>query len=229
MPAVKDYLPSRDAQLVTFANHMSSLIAATPTAFGVTATIATALSAAAGTYATKYAVATAPNTRTPSAINEKEQAKTALVAQIRLVARMVQAAPAVTDAQKIDLGLTVRKTPAPRPVPSTSPTIKIVSVTGKTVKLRFEDADATNKRGKPKDVVGLTLFSCVSATQPTEMSQFKFEGNTTLTTIDVGFPPSVAAGATVWFTAFWRNARDESGPAAQPISTTLAGGLSQAA
>ena len=39
-----------------------------------------------------------------------------------------------------------------------------------------------------------------------------------------------AAGSTVWFTAFWRNPKDQSGPATTPVSTKVQwGGLSMAA
>jgi hypothetical protein len=47
--------------------------------------------------------------------------------------------------------------------------------------------------------------------------------------VDVEFPADAANGATVWLTAFWFNPRAQSGPACQPISTNIPGGLSMAA
>ncbi len=43
------------------------------------------------------------------------------------------------------------------------------------------------------------------------------------------FPSTVAAGATVWLTAFWFNPRKESGIACDPISANLPGAVSIAA
>ena len=51
-----------------------------------------------------------------------------------------------------------------------------------------------------------------------------FEGNTTKTSTNVNFPASVPASWKVWFTAFYRNPRDLSGPAATPVSANIAGG-----
>ena len=45
------------------------------------------------------------------------------------------------------------------------------------------------------------------------------------TVFDVEFPATVAAGAQVWLCAFWFNPRSQSGPACQPISAYLAGGV----
>jgi hypothetical protein len=40
----------------------------------------------------------------------------------------------------------------------------------------------------------------------------------------------VDSGSTVWFTAFWRNRKDQAGPATTPVQTIMQfGGLSMAA
>jgi hypothetical protein len=41
---------------------------------------------------------------------------------------------------------------------------------------------------------------------------------------DVLFPDTVAGGSLVWITAIWANSRAQSGPAADPVSTNIAGG-----
>ena len=60
-------------------------------------------------------------------------------------------------------------------------------------------------------------------TAPVENDEWKFAANTTRTTISIPFGPS-ATGDTVWITAFWSNSRDESGPAAAPVSVNLPAG-----
>ena len=61
-------------------------------------------------FVTAYNLANADATRSPSNIVAKDDAKALLIANTRLLARIVQATPSVTPQQKSDLGLTVRDT-----------------------------------------------------------------------------------------------------------------------
>ena len=141
-----------------------------------------------------------------------------------MLAKLVQAAPLVTDAQKFSLGLNVRAAPTPVPPPSTSPNLDVVSVTAWTVKIKLHDAASGKKRGRPPGVKGVAVFSCVAAAPPTDLNDWHFEGNTGKTTIDVAFSNTVASGAKAWLTAFWFNPRMESGPACTPVPVTVQGG-----
>ena len=78
-------------------------------------------------------------------------------------------------------------------------------------------------------VDGASVFSFVGAAAPTDESAWKFEGNTTRTVVNVLFPNTVAAGAKVWFTAFWFNPRAQRGPASAPVGTNIPGGGAMAA
>ena len=117
----------------------------------------------------------------------------------------------------------------PIPVPSSAPDIDIVSVSGRSVKIRLHDAASPTRRGKPPLVSGAAVFSFVGATAPTDPAQWKFEGNMTRTVVNVVFPGTVAAGAQVWITAFWYNPRAQQGPGTPAVGTNLAGGAAMAA
>ena len=94
----------------------------------------------------------------------------------------------------------------------------------------MSNGSAGLSRKKPEGVKGATVFYHVGAAAPTQLSAWTFYVNTTKTTLDVDLPASVAAGSQVWFTAFWRNPKDQSGPATTPVSTFMQyGGLAQAA
>jgi hypothetical protein len=97
-------------------------------------------------------------------------------------------------------------------------------VTGYTVKIKLHDSASGSKRGKPAGVSGASVFSYAGATAPADISAWKFEGNTSKTAVEVAFPNTTAAGATVWLTAFWFNPRKQSGPACSPVNTNLQGG-----
>ena len=78
-------------------------------------------------------------------------------------------------------------------------------------------------------MTGATVLSYVGAEPPDALGSWKFEGNTGRTTGEVVFPDTVAPGAKVWLTAFWFNARKQSGPACAPVGTNVQFGISMAA
>ncbi|HVT89962.1 MAG TPA: hypothetical protein VHD56_14000 [Tepidisphaeraceae bacterium] len=108
MASSTDFLPSREAELVTWINTFQPLISATPTAYGLSSGQATTYSGYATAFLDAYALANADATRSPANIVAKDAAKKTVVDNTRLLARIIQATPAVTDAQKTALGLTVR-------------------------------------------------------------------------------------------------------------------------
>jgi hypothetical protein len=224
-----DFIPAREADLVTWSANFSTRISATPTAFGLTAGQATAYATLNTAWATAFTAASNDATRTPSAIITKNDARDALVANARMLAKIVQGYPAITNTQRSDLGLTV-PTDEPTPInpPTEPPVLEVVSVIGRTMKIRLS-AVGSERRGKPEGVSGATVLSFVGSTPPVAIGDWKFEGSITRTTFDVEFPTSVPAAAQVWLCAFWFNPRSQSGPACTPVSAYIAPGVSVAA
>jgi hypothetical protein len=218
--ATRGFLPDKDTQLLAWSLNFKTLITAAPTTYGLTSTMATAYTALHTAFATALE-ACDPGVRNKSAVAAKNTARLNLKTSARDLAKLVEGTSTVTDAQKIELGLNVRATPTPIPAPTVAPDIDIVSVAGNIVKIRLHDAETPGKRGKPTNVAGATVFTYVGAAAPTELTAWKFEGNTTKTEIDIAFDASLAPGTVVWFTAFWRNPRDLSGPACAPMMTRL--------
>jgi hypothetical protein len=224
----RDFLPAKDADLLSWATGFSDKITATPTAFGLVAAQATAFAALLSTFSADLAIATDPATRTRAAIETKNDSRTPLKREARELARVINAFPAITNAQRIELGLNPRSGQiTPSNPPDQSPVMEVVSATGRMVKVRVHGQDTT-RRGKPAGCEGATIFSYVGAQPPADISQWKFEGNPTRTVFDVEFPPTVPAGSQVWLCGFWYSPRAQSGPACQPISAYLAGGVTGA-
>ena len=224
------FLPSRESELVTWSTNFDTLITANPAIYGLDLVQAAAYGALHNAFVAAYQTANDPSTRTPSSIVSKDDAKDVLIASARDLVGIIQNFPGTTDVLRSDLGITVPDTePTPIPAPSDPPGIDIVSAVARTVKLRLHDVLSPTTRGKPDGVAGAAVFSFVGETAPVELEDWQFEGNTTRTIVDVNFAPEVANGATVWLTAFWFNPRAQSGPAAQPVTTNIPGGLAQAA
>jgi hypothetical protein len=129
---------------------------------------------------------------------------------------------AVTAAAKIELGVVVpNPEPSPRPVPSFAPLLTVVSVDGRLVKIRLADpAHPTHKR-MPAGVDGATVMSFVGAEAPSDPFDYKYEGSTSKTTVDILFPESVAPGTQVWLTAFFFNERKQNGPACAGVGAII--------
>ena len=228
--ASTNFLPDREAELVTWSTNFDTRITATPTTFGLTAAQATAYSTLHDAFVAAYNAATNDGTNSRSAIITKNTAKAALIANARMLAGIVQKFPGTTNTMRSDLGLTVKDAePSPIPPPAVAPAVVIESGSGNTVRIRLVDPAAPTRRGKPAGVDGIAVFSFVGASAPAEEADWKFEGNTTRTVVDILFPAATAAGAKVWFTAFYFNARKQSGPAATPVGTNIAGGAAMAA
>jgi len=224
------YIPSREAELLGWSTNFDSKINADPTIYGLTIEQAGEYNTLHNAYRTAYQVAIEPDTRTQSTIIAKNDAKKALIQKARELAQIVQKYPGTTNVMRSDLGITVPDDePTPVPVPEDPPAVEIKSRYGKTATLRMHDVNNSTKRGKPPYVTGASVFSFVGEEAPDDLGQWKFEGNTGKTEVEVTFPPMVPGGSKVWFTAFWFNSRKESGPASAPVSARLGDGLSQAA
>jgi hypothetical protein len=216
-------LPPTDKGLLAWSVNFSTLITATPTAYGLTSAQATAYTAVQTAYSNSVA-ACDPAIRTKGAVVTKNVAKANLKLAANQTASLINGTPSVTVAQKVTLGIPPRATPTPNPVPGTAPALNVVSMNAWTLKIKLSDSASSAKRGKPPGVSGASVFSFVGANPPNDMGSWTFEGNTGRATVDVTFPNTVAAGARVWLTAFWFNGRKQSGPAGAPVGSVLPGG-----
>lgn len=224
----RDFLPSKDAELLAWSANFASLTTATPTAFGLVAAQATAYAALHTAFAGALETATEPTTRTRAAVAVKNDARSPLKAMARELARVINAFPSITNAQRINLGLNPRAGElTPINPPTEQPVVEVAAAIGRTFKVRLRSIDSS-RRGKPEGVDGATLFSFVGEEPPSDISQWKFEGSTSRTTFDLELAPTVPAGSQVWLTAFWFNPRSQSGPAATPVSAYVAGGVAPA-
>lgn len=220
----KGFLSVSDAGLLAWTVNFNTLISADPAAYGLTAEQAAEYATLSDAYAAAYQTAVDPGTRTKGKVKAKNDARKALKDRARLLAKVIEGQVFVTDEQKIDLGLNVRKSPQPIPVPDSAPDIDILSVSGRRVKIRLHNAD-NSKRAKPSGVAGASVFSYIGEVPPSDTAAWKFEGNTTRTVVEVDIDPAAQPGAKVYLTAFWFNPRAQSGPAAIPVTTNVQFGV----
>jgi len=220
-----DYIPSSDAGVLSFASNYSTIITAAPLPLGLTVLQGTTLAAKVSAYSAALTASSDPSTRGPAAVLSKSEKKRDLVAYVRLLARIIQANPAVTNDQRFGLGLPIRRVPTPIPPPAQAPDVDVRSVSGRTIKLRIHSATGT-RRGKPAGVAGANVYSHVGATPPPSLADWTLEGHVTRPgNVEIALPADVPGGSTVWLCASWFNPRGQGGPASAPVSTNIPGGV----
>jgi hypothetical protein len=211
-----------DAELLSSSAHFARQISATPTAYGLTAAQAAAYGAANDAYAAAYKAAIDPETRTRGKVAGKNAAREVLVAIASSLVKIIDAT--ASDEQKIDLGVNVRKTPAPIAAPSVQPGVGVVSVVGRTVTIRISNPSSATRRGKPAGVIGALVHTFVGEEYPADPKMWQFQGATTQSRLPIEFPNHLPAGTQVWVRAEWLTRRCKTSPASTPITTNLQGG-----
>ena len=227
--ATSNYPPNREADLVPWSANFDQKITASASTYGLTAAQATSYGTKHDDFVAKWNVCQNPATKTKVAVEQKNASKAVLISEIRLLGRIVQSFPGTTDAMRIDLGLPVPDTtPSPINPPTEKPVMEIVRVDGRTVSIRLRSPDSEG-RSKPPGVIGASIFSFAGAAPPADVSAWKSEGESTRTDFDIEFPATLAPGTQVWLTAYWKSPRLMSGPACDPVSFYLGGGMAAAA
>ncbi len=220
----KDFYTGTDAELYTGSNVFSTAINEAFGDYGIPEPSAIAYAALNSSFGTKYLAAINPELRTKGRVAAKNDAKKLLKAAAADLARIINGTPSVTDQQKIDLGLNVRKNPSPNPRPIVRPGVDMVSVNGRTVSIHIHDSASSSKRGKPADTTAAWVYTFVGAEYPSDPTLWDFNGSATTGKFEIVFPNTLAGGTQVWVCAAWINGKQEAGPTSVPITTNLQGG-----
>lgn len=221
-------IPTKDTLLVPFLNNMSARLTASPTTFGLVAGQAAELYSRKQAYVNAYDTlvnARADGTRSESQTQDKDTKKERVLAYARELYALVSSNNSVTDANKVLLGVHVRKSGnTPVPVPSVRPGMDLVSVVGRTISVHIHDSASSAKRGKPAGAVTAWVYSFVGENYPSDPSDWNFHGAANKEKFDFTLPGSTPNGAQVWICAAWVNGKNQAGPPSVPLTTNIQGG-----
>jgi hypothetical protein len=225
-----NFIPSREADLLSWSNNLATKLIAAPTDYGIDAAAATAFGGVQGAFASAYATAIDPDTRTPSAIAIKNTAKKNLIAAVRPLVQTLQASPVMTDGKRELLQIPIRDNdPTPIGPPEVMPVLRVAAVNGRVLDLELRRQDGETKQ-KPAGVRAAWLYSFVGDTPPVDLNDWHFRGGTTKSNPKLDFPITATPGTVVWVTALWVNPTDQPGPACAPVNARISyQGLSEAA
>lgn len=175
-----DYIPSTDSGFNDWLTNFSTLITADPTAYGLTAGNALDIAAEQTAYNAAYVAATDPGTRTTPTIAAKDSAKADALAVVRPYAIQINNNAAVTNMQRADLGITVRKvTKTPVPAPTSTPALELISATPLIHSLRYSDVEFPTGKAKPAGSIGVQIYASIGATPSTDPAEASYVGTYT--------------------------------------------------
>lgn len=220
MSSSRDFIPPRDADFLAWSLAFASGISSSQASIGITLAQVQAYSDLNNEFQALMTTVSSKETRTPAKVIEKRESRQRLEAEARRLARIINAFPGTTNTKRAELGLTVRKDgPTPSPIPGYAPEVFKVAMNGHSMEIELRDADG--KCRWPEGVRGATVLTRVGPNLVLDPEAYTLQGNTTRTRVTVDFPMDLAPGTQVWVTAYYRNAIDESGNAADPVGAQI--------
>jgi hypothetical protein len=220
----RSWLDTRDAQLLPFASNFSTRASATPAAYGLVAGDATALATLYGNYNTALTTASNPATRTSVTIAAKDVAKAALITELRLLYKKINAANLAADKRE-ELGLPIRDiTPSPIAPPATKAVAMVLGKDGVIVDLRVKDELTLESKAKPPGAAGYELLCAVTAAgapAPMDDRQYFSFGVAKKSDRTIAFE-AADLGKTAHLRPVWISPRGARGPMGDAVSVNLA-------
>lgn len=169
------YIPPTDSGFDTWLTNFSTLLTAAPATYGLTAPDATAVAAERTAYHAAYVAATDPGTRTSVTIAAKDSAKVSALAVVRPFAVSISLNSGVTDEDKTDIGVTVRKTvPTPVPPPTTTPALVLIAGVPQAHQLRYYDTSTPTTKAKPAGAVGIEIWRAIGTSPAVDPAQASY-------------------------------------------------------
>ncbi|MDR0421540.1 MAG: hypothetical protein LBH72_00825 [Proteiniphilum sp.] len=205
-----DYIPRKDAELVAWSANFVGKVAANAVAWEIPPGEVDFLRTAAGAFAALHARVDSP-ARTSVLVAEKNAARKVLETAIRRLAGWRLKNPAITNVDRVALGLRVRDAvPSTNPVPASRPEIEIEVVDVRRLRVLFRDMGSAG-RAKPRGVTGALIAYALCGTPPTGTGALTRCVLATRTPYGLEFAEE-ERGRTVYFAARWQNRKGLCGP-----------------
>jgi hypothetical protein len=173
------------------------------------------LKALADDFVQKYAVASAPTTRTKATVGAKNDARKAAVGDARqFVKRFLNNNPLVMGADRDCMGLPIYKVGrTSTPVPIEKPDYSVAPLVGSRLAVHFHAYDADKKRSnaKPFGVHGVEIVWAILDAPPTSYDDLIHSVVSTRSPHIFQFDLS-DAGKRCYFGLRWQNTRGQAGP-----------------
>jgi len=188
MPASAPYIPPRDSDFNGWLDNFQTLIAATPTNYGLVAGDATAITAQWTAWDTAYQLLLNPATNTAPNVAAKDVARANAESVVRPYAQRIRANASVSDALKVGLGLNLQPaTLTPIPAPTSNPVMSQRAGTAGQMVMTYHDSVLSGK-AKPYGALGVQLFVNYGTAANTNPDEAAYHSNVTKSPCTVVWP-----------------------------------------
>lgn len=219
------YIPRPDGDFSAWANHYYDAVEKWYSVQGFDPNELKALKEALSAWNAAFPSHVAAQQRAEGARQAKDAARAALEKEVRPVTNFVQGYPKTTNADRAEMGITVRDTsPSPAPAPTSRPLALVESPARLTHQLRLVDESTPTRRARPSGVLGAEVWvKLVDADQPapTDPAALTFLTMTTKPSFRAEFKAG-EGGKTAVYMARWVNTRGEKGPWSEVTTATVA-------
>jgi hypothetical protein len=208
----RDYIPEKDVEFHPWQKNLREYTIMHSTSWNVPAGVFAALETLGMTWDAAYATASKPETRTSAAVLEKNNARKALVAEIRKdVAAYITSNPDVPTVDRENMHLPIHKTTRTRsPIAITYPDFDVDSSVIRRLTIHFYDQGSISK-AKPEGQHGAEIRWAICDIPPVDVSELVHSSFDTRTPFTLEFEGH-QRGKTAYFCLCWENTRGEKGP-----------------
>lgn len=220
---MSDYVPAPDPAFNNWQTTLLAFITDNRAALGVSTGDLTALTAGQTAWTAAYGTHQATQAQALSDRQAKDDARTAYVTLIRAAVGQMQKNPAVTDAQRQAMQITVPDTThTPAGTPTTRPVAKIDTSERLRHTLEFRDEATPTSRAKPAGVTACEVWLFTGTTPPAGPEAMHLQAVDRSTPYLMEFA-SADAGKTAWWALLWVNTKGDHGPWSATVSATIPG------
>lgn len=218
---MKSYIPESDAGFNVWQSNFIETAEPELTTWGIATDSFTPVTHAQSVWTPAYAKADNKGNRTPADVTAKTQARKLFEKAIRtFVTQQIANNPKVTDADRKNLGVTVRSgSRTAVPVPTTRPVATVDFSVRLQHSIHFSD-EATTGKAKPDGVHGCEIWAKTGGDAPVKASELTYLATDTRTPYIAVFEGD-ETGKTVYYWLRWVNTRGERGPWSTPVSAVV--------
>ena len=220
-----NYIPRPDGDFAAWANHYYDAVEKWWSVNGFDDSELKPLKDALSAWNAAYPAHVAAQQRAEGARQAKDAARAALEKEVRPVTNFVQGWPKTTNADRAEMGITVRDTsPTPAPAPSSRPLALVESGQRLTHQLRLVDESTPTRRARPKGVQRAEVFVALTAPgqpAPANPGDYRYIGSVTRGETTLSFE-SDKGGMQAHYLSRWVSTSGATGPWSNTASATVA-------
>jgi len=219
------YMPRPDGDFAAWANHYYDAVEKWYSVQGFDPNELKALKEALSAWNAAFPAHVKAQAAAEGARQAKDAARAALEKEVRPVTNFVQGYPKTTNADRAEMGITVRDTsPTPAPAPSSRPLALVESGQRLTHQLRLVDESTPTRRRRPSGVQRAEVFLALTAPgqpAPSDPREYRYIGSVTRGETTLSFE-SDKGGMQAHYLSRWVSTSGATGPWSDTASATVA-------